>query len=135
MPNLEPSWQRNKFYYFGSVTAGHWHAFPSLIAGRQHLLMQTRNSSPPQAPEAPSLPETSGKAQWSEDDEIALIEYIAERKAEAGDGMKFKASFWSGAAKEMVLHSSLGGVKTSQGCSSKWDRVRTIYLEQSFYYS
>jgi hypothetical protein len=87
--------------------------------------MQTRNSSPPQTPaEAPPL-EASGKAQWSEADEIALIEYIAEHKAEAGDGMKFKSSFWSGAAKAMVTHSVLGGVKTSQGCSSKWDRVRT----------
>jgi hypothetical protein len=84
--------------------------------------MQTRNSSPPQASPPP---EASGKAQWSEADEIALIEYITEHKAEAGDGMKFKASFWSGAAKEMVSHSALGGVKTSQGCSSKWDRVRT----------
>jgi hypothetical protein len=61
----------------------------------------------------------------TEADEIALIEYIAEHKAEAGDGMKFKASFWSGAAKEMVSHSALGGVKTWQACSSKWDRVRT----------
>ena len=94
--------------------------------------MQTRNSSPPQAPEAP-LPEVSVKAQWSEADEIALIEYIAEHKAEAGDGMKFKASFWSGAAKQMVSHSASGGVKTSQGCSSKWDRVRANYLKQFFY--
>ena len=87
--------------------------------------MQTRNSSPPQAPEAPPLPESSGKAQWSEADEIALLEYIAEHKAEASAGMKFKSSFWSGAAKEMLSHSALGGVKTAQGCSSKWDRVRT----------
>ncbi len=96
-------------------------------------LMQTRNSSPPQAPEAPPPPEASGKAQWSVADEIALIDYIANHKAEAGDGMKFKPSFWSGAAKEMVSHSTLGGVKTSQGCSSKWDRVRRNYLRQSFY--
>ena len=90
--------------------------------------MQTRNSSPPQAPaDNPPPPEASGKAQWSEADEIALIEYITDHKAEAGDGMKFKASFWSGAAKAMVSHSSLGGVKTPQGCSSKWDRVRTYY--------
>jgi hypothetical protein len=97
--------------------------------------MQTRNSSPPQAPEVPQpLPEPSSKAQWTEADEIALIEYIADHKSEAGDGMKFKASFWSGAANEMVSHSALGGVKTSQGCSSKWDRVRTkLYLKQSFY--
>ncbi|KAF8221471.1 hypothetical protein L208DRAFT_1201044, partial [Tricholoma matsutake] len=48
-------------------------------------------------------------------------------KAEAGDGMKFKALFWSGAAKEMVSHSVLGGMKTSQGCSSKWDRLKKSY--------
>jgi len=58
--------------------------------------MQSRNSSPPQTLKAPPIPEASGKAQWSEADEIALIEYITEHKAEAGDGMKFKASFWSG---------------------------------------
>ena len=94
------------------------------VATDDHL-MQTRNSSPPQASEAPPPPEVSAKAQWSEDDEIVLIEYVAEHKAEAGDGMKFKASFWTGAAKEMLLHCALGGVKTPQGCSSKWDRVCT----------
>jgi hypothetical protein len=95
--------------------------------------MQTRNSSPPEAPESPPLPpEVSGKAQWSEADEIALIEYIAEHKAQGGDGMKFKASFWSGAAKVMLSHSVLGGVKTPQGCSSKWDRVRTKPSEAIF---
>jgi len=94
-------------------------------------LMQTRTSSPPQAPPPP---EASAKAQWSEADEIALIEYIAEHKAEAGDGMKFKASFWTGAAKEMLSHCAVGGLKTSPACSSKWDRVCTKYLEwQSFY--
>ena len=89
------------FYLATSVTASH--AFPHIA----NNLMQTCNSSPPQAPEA------SGKAQWSKADEITLIEYIAQHKAEAGDGMKFKASFWSGAAKEMLSHSTLGGVKTS----------------------
>jgi hypothetical protein len=53
--------------------------------------MQTCNSSPLQAPEtskapAAAPPEVSVKAHWSEADEIALIEYIAEHKAEAGDG-------------------------------------------------
>lgn len=102
--------------------------------------MQTRNSSPPQPPpdsEAlppPLPPEAAGKAQWTEADEIALIDYIMEHKAEAGDAMKFKSSFWSGAAKEMLLHSAFGGVKTPQGCSSKWDRVRSkLYFSVSFY--
>jgi hypothetical protein len=94
--------------------------------------MQTRNSSPPQPPVIPPLPEVSGKAQWSEADEIALIEYITEHKAEAGDGMKFKGAFWTGAAKEMLAHSSLGGVKTAAGCSSKWDRVRTKLFQANY---
>ena len=94
------------------------------VATDDHL-MQTHNSSLLQAPEAPHPPEVSAKAQWSEDDEIALIEYVAEHKAEAGDGMKFKVLFWTSAAKEMLLHCALGGVKTLQGCSSKWDRVCT----------
>jgi hypothetical protein len=81
-------------------------------------------SSPPQAPPPPQA-EASAKAQWSEADEIALIKYIAEHKAEAGDGTKFKLLFWTGAAKEMLSHCALGGMKTSQACSSKWDQVCT----------
>jgi hypothetical protein len=103
-----------------NVTIGH--TFPPVA----NLVMQTRNSSPPQPPEGPPAPlEPSGKAQWSEADEIALIEYITDHRAEAGDGMKFKASFWTGAAKEMLAHSNSGGTKTPAGCSSKWDRVCT----------
>jgi hypothetical protein len=83
--------------------------------------MQTRSSSPLQPHEAP--PEAFAKAQWTEADEIVLIDYITEHKAEARDGMKFKLSFWTGVAKEMISHSNLGGVKTPQGCSSKWDWV------------
>jgi len=44
-------------------------------------MIQTRNS-PPQPPEPlPSLPEITIKAQWSEADEIVLIDYIADNKA------------------------------------------------------
>ena len=87
--------------------------------------MQIRNSSLPQAPDiVPPPPEASVKAQWSKANEITHIEYIAEHKTKTGDGMKFKASFWTGAAKKMASHSALGGMKTAQGCSSKWDRVR-----------
>ena len=96
--------------------------------------MQTCNSSLPQAPvEDLPPPEASSKAQWSEVDEIALIKYIAEHKYEGGDLMKFKMPFWNAVAMEMVSHSALGGVKTSQGCMSKWDRVCTIFLNQFFY--
>ena len=95
-------------------------------------MMQTR-TSPPQEPDPlPSLPETPLKASWTEPDEIVFIQYIADHKAEAGDGMKFKPSFWTGAAKEMEPHCGSGGPKTVQSCQAKWDRVRMklphIYL-------
>jgi hypothetical protein len=91
------------------------HTFPGLTVVNDS--MQTHSSSPLQPHKAPA------KAQWTKVDEIALIDYITEHKAEARDGMKFKSSFWTGAAKEMISHSNLGGVKTPQGCSSKWDQV------------
>jgi hypothetical protein len=59
------------------------------------------------------------------DDEIALIEYITDHKAQAGNGMKFKPLFWTGAAKAMLAHTALGGPKTAPRCSAKWDRVHT----------
>ena len=77
--------------------------------------MQTRSSSPPQpSPEAlppPHPPEASGKAQWTEADEIVLIDYITEHKAKAGDGTRFRSLFWTGVAKEMTLHSTLGSME------------------------
>jgi hypothetical protein len=106
------------------VTTGHGSGFTSVYHQTRHV-MQTRTSSPPQPTQAPPPSEAPAKAQWFEADEIALIEYITEHRAEAGDGMKFKTAFWTGAAKEMLAHSSLGGRKTALGCSSKWDRVRT----------
>jgi hypothetical protein len=91
-------------------------------------------NSPPHSPKtAPPVPETTVKAQWTEDDEVMFIKYITEHRAEAGDGMKFKASFWTGAAKEMLAHSGLGGPKTVSGCSSKWDQVCMIYLNLSIH--
>jgi hypothetical protein len=70
-------------------------------------------------PPLPAPPEAPAQAQWTEANEIALIDYITEHKAEARDGMKFKSSFWTGAAKEMISHSDLDSVKKPQGCSSK----------------
>jgi hypothetical protein len=73
--------------------------------------MQTHNSnSPPQPPgPLPSLLETVLNANWSNADEIALIDYIADNKAKAGDGTKFKPSFWTEVAKKMLAHTELGG--------------------------
>ena len=60
------------------------------------LLPCTPVTAPPQSkdnpPVSPSF-EATLKANWELDDEIVFLDYIADHKAEAGDGMKFKASF------------------------------------------
>ena len=58
------------------------------------------------------------KASWTATDEVIFIQYITDHKAEAGDGMKFKPSFWTGAATTMAPHVMLGGVKTAASTSS-----------------
>jgi hypothetical protein len=87
------------FFYFGFSSNGATnvmtsHIFPGLL---QSLTTSCRHaagySSPPQSDEALPLPNATGKAHWCEADEVTLIEYIMDHKAEAGDGMKFKASF------------------------------------------
>ena len=127
--HLDSIWQPKKTNYFGLWQQCHnqshlSHTGPT-IAQAYFIninMIQTRNS-PPQPPEPlPSLPEITIKAQWSEADEIALIDYIANSKAKAGDGMKFKTSFWSD-AKAMLAHSESGGTKTAAGCAAKWDWV------------
>ena len=88
-------------------------------------IMHTRNSPPQAKDDLPVLPsiDATAKANWSLHDEIAFINYIADHKAEAGDGMKFKTSFWNGAADFMKADTESGGQKTASGCSTKWDRV------------
>ena len=79
------------FWKFGfvatSVSAGH--TFPLLPT----TSMQTCSSSPLQPPpEAlpPHPPEASGKAQWTEANEIVLIDYNTEHKAKVSDGTKIQ---------------------------------------------
>ena len=97
--------------------------------------MQTHNSNIlPQPPgPLPSLLEMVLNANWSDANEIALINYIADNKAKAGDGMKFKPSFWTEVAKEMLAHTELGGPKTGPRCAAKWDRVSAIHLVLSIH--
>ena len=130
--------QKNNLFWESWICGKQCHSWSHIPTVANHL-MQTCNRSPLQLPPEdapPPLPpsKASGKAQWTEADEIALIDYITKHKAEASDGMKFKSSFWSGAAKEMALHSTLGDVKTPQGCSSKWDWVCTkLHYSEGFY--
>jgi hypothetical protein len=71
-------------------------------------------------------PPKSMRAHWSLNDETKLIEFLKERRAEAGDGMNFKGSTWSAAAAELKEHTKTGGYKNPTACKNKWAKVRTF---------
>jgi hypothetical protein len=63
------------------------------------------------------------RCHWS-DDELALIKFLLDHKAEAGDGGSFKANIWNAAAVEMLKHTSKGGPKIAGKCKAKYVAVR-----------
>ncbi|KAF8209966.1 hypothetical protein K438DRAFT_1571813, partial [Mycena galopus ATCC 62051] len=60
-------------------------------------------------------------ASWRQpEDEKKLIEYLLEHRAEAGDGTKFKATTFQGAATHVNLTRIKGGPKTGKSCEQKY---------------
>ncbi|KIK98463.1 hypothetical protein PAXRUDRAFT_134166, partial [Paxillus rubicundulus Ve08.2h10] len=69
---------------------------------------------------------------WSNGDVTILVDLVIEHKAEAGDGLNFKAPFWN------VVMAALsppvrGGVKMVKICKDKWKRVCIFYLSVGLY--
>jgi hypothetical protein len=79
---------------------------------------------------APSTTEVDpvGKADWSVEDETALIDFLIIHKAQAGDGLGYKPSVWTAAAAHMLPLTTKGGPKAPDKCKAKWGRVRAYYL-------
>jgi Myb/SANT-like DNA-binding domain len=105
--------------------------------------MQTRrspdqsNNSNSDDGKADGVPSTSGPGavQWTVGEEEILIDFLVTHKAEAGDGLNFKASFWTAAAEHMQPHTKKGGKKTADKCRSKWNRVSLkAYLQTHLIY-
>lgn len=63
-------------------------------------------------------------ASWTVADETALINYLAEHIAAAGDGLNFKIATLRGACAEVNKGRTQGGPKTAKGCKQKWSTVR-----------
>jgi nucleoid-associated protein YejK len=60
---------------------------------------------------------------WTHQEELTLVQFLAERRAEAGDGMSFPKKTWERAAEEMRQYPTAGGPKTWSVCKNKWGRV------------
>lgn len=67
----------------------------------------------------------STQVQWSDADIEALISFLWDKRATAGDGMSFKLNIWNEAAlKVSTVLDKKGGKKTYGSCKSKWAKVR-----------
>ena len=64
------------------------------------------------------------RCHWNPSDDAALISFLLDHKAEAGDGGSFKANIWNAAAVEMLKHTTKGGVKIASKCKAKYVAVR-----------
>ena len=61
-------------------------------------------------------------SQWTIQEEREFINFLSNRRAEAGDGANFKQAVWTQAATHMsTLHPNI--VFNATQCSSKWGRV------------
>src|ERR1700761_7183319 len=72
---------------------------------------------------APSLA-TTGNAAWPLQDQRALLNYLVDRFAEAGDNGHFKTATFRAAAVELEKIRTQGGPKTHTSCLTKYRAVR-----------
>ena len=78
-------------------------------------------------PDEPAPPSKPKHAQWSDEDVRALLDFLLEHRAQAGDTASFKNSVWQAAAEALgKAPPSKGGPKTANSCQSKWTKVSSI---------
>lgn len=90
-------------------------AITTLCAHYTTVLMATSSSG--------KLP----KAQWNDAEVDALVDYLHDHKAEAGDGGNFKASTFNAAAAHIKPYLLHGPMKTGKMCRGKWTTVRQFF--------
>jgi hypothetical protein len=70
-----------------------------------------------------SAPKSRSNAQWSEQDETILLQYLIDHKAEGGDGGNFKQPVWQGLVGELAKIPHKGADKNVTSCQNKWKKV------------
>ena len=89
-----------------------------ILHSSPHYLRMSLNN-PVQLPD-------DGPASWNTAEENAMIDYLIEHKAEAGDGCHFKDTTWTKVAECLQSLRTEGGVKMAKKCKEKWGRVRAV---------
>jgi hypothetical protein len=63
------------------------------------------------------------KAQWNENETVALVDYLLDHKSEIGDAGMYKMGTFNAAAGHIAALHSLGPTKTGKMCKTKWRAV------------
>jgi len=66
------------------------------------------------------------KAQWNDDETIALVDDLLEHKSAIGEAGMYKMATFNAAAGHIAAHHTLGPVKTGKMCKTKWRSVRNF---------
>ena len=66
------------------------------------------------------------KAVWNETETSALIDYLVQHKAEAGDGGNFKDATYNAAAEHITSLKTTGPAKSGKMCKTKWAAVSDL---------
>ena len=67
------------------------------------------------------------RASWTTADETALIQFLIEHSAEAGNGFNFKTKTFSAASLVLNAMRTKGGTKTGKVCKNKWTQVCSVH--------
>ncbi|RDB28093.1 hypothetical protein Hypma_001544 [Hypsizygus marmoreus] len=66
-------------------------------------------------------------ASWTAADETALIDFLCDNRASAGDGMSFKLVIWNAATDHLVRFTTKGGRKDASSCKNKWSKMKETH--------
>jgi len=64
---------------------------------------------------------------WTPAEETALVDFLVDNKAEAGDGGNFKKATFQRAANNVAPLRECGAAKTVKSCQNKWASVILFY--------
>jgi hypothetical protein len=70
-----------------------------------------------------TAPAPSDKAQWNDEETLALVDFLLEHKSEIGDSGSYKMGTYNAAASSIAAHHTLGPRKTGKMCKTKWRAV------------
>ena len=118
-----PKWLSLKFGYFEPLSMDdarlNWNR-RRLLAGTVAITVLCAQYTNVLMASTQATTSSAERAQWNDQEVTALVDYLHEHRAEAGDGGSFKGSTFNAAATQLVPFLTSGPKKTGTMCKTKW---------------